>query len=117
MGTFDPSRRDAMTEAEIKNELQNLQFQLVLLQEEHAKTRFGWLYWMRNTGFLLLVLGISMFFGIWKAALNPHVNIETNPLVASLGLIGIFLFGFGLWLVAFSLRPLAERLMKTAPRW
>jgi len=102
-----------MTEAEIENELQSLKAQLAALQEEHAKTRFGWLWWMRNTGFLLLVLGISVFFGV----LQVHGKIESNPVAMTLGLIAIFMFLFGVWLAAWSLRPLAERIMKTAPRW
>jgi hypothetical protein len=44
-----------MTEEEIKRELQNLNEELALLQQEHAKTRNGWLYSLRNTGFLLAV--------------------------------------------------------------
>jgi hypothetical protein len=102
-----------MTEAEIESELQNLQFQLVLLQEEHAKTRFGWLYFLRNTGFLLLVLGISMFFGV----LQVHGKIESNPVAQMFVMMAIFQILFGVWLAAWSTRPLAERLMKVAFRW
>jgi hypothetical protein len=102
-----------MTEAEIESELQNLHFQLVLLQEEHAKTRFGWLYFLRNTGFLLMVLGISMFIGV----LQVHGKIESNPVAMTLGLMGTFMFLIGVWVAIWSLRPLAERLMKVAPRW
>ena len=102
-----------MTEAEVENELQSLKAQLAALQEEHAKTRFGWLWWMRNTGFLLLVLGISIFFGV----LQVHGKIESNPVAMTLGLMATFMFLLGAWLAACSLRPLAERILKTAPRW
>lgn len=102
-----------MTEAEIENELQDLKAQLANLREEHAKTRYGWLFWMRNTGFLLLVFGISVFFGV----LQSHAKIESNPVGVALVLMAIFMFVLGLWLAAWSLRPLAERMMKVAPRW
>ena len=58
-----------MTEAEVEKELQNLQFQLVLLQEEHAKTRSSWLYLLRVTGFLLLAFGITTAIALPGAAL------------------------------------------------
>lgn len=102
-----------MTEADIENEFRSLKAQLAALQEEHAKTRFGWLYWMRNTGFLLLVFGISVFFGV----LQSHTRIESNPVAMTLGVMAIFMLVLGLWLAAWSLRPLAERIMKVAPRW
>jgi hypothetical protein len=102
-----------MTQAEVENELENLKMQIVLLQEEHAQTRFGWLWWLRNTGFLLLVLGIAFFFGILK---SPG-KIESSPIGFTLVMMATFMLIFGAWFVAFSLRPLAERLMKTAPRW
>jgi hypothetical protein len=102
-----------MTEAEIENELQTLKAQLALLQEEHAKTRFGWLYWLRNTGFLLMVLGIAVFLGV----LQVHGKIESNPVAMTLGVMAIFLFLMGAWVAMWSLRPLAERIMKVAPRW
>jgi len=102
-----------MTEAEIESELQGLKAQVALLQEEHAKTRFGWLYWLRNTGFLLMVLGISMFAGV----LQVRGKIESNPVAMTLGLMAIFMFLIGVWVAIWSLRPLAERLMKVAPRW
>jgi len=102
-----------MTEAELESELENLKAQLMLLQEEHAKTRFGWLYLLRNTGFLLLVLGISMFFGVLQA----HGKIESNPVGQMFIMMAIFQLLFGAWLAAWSTRWLAERMMKVALRW
>jgi hypothetical protein len=102
-----------MTEAEIESELQTLKSQLAALQEEHAKTRFGWLYWLRNTGFLLMVLGLAIFAGV----LQVHGKIESNPVAMTLGVMAIFLFLMGVWVAMWSLRPLAERIMKVAPRW
>ena len=102
-----------MTEAEVESELQNLKAQLAALQEEHAKTRYGWLFWLRNTGFLLLVFGIAVFFGVLKS----HGDIESNPVAITFVVMAIFMFILGAWLAAFSLRPMAEMLMKNAPRW
>ena len=101
-----------MTEAEIENELQSLKAQLALLQEEHAKTRSGWRYWLRITGFLLTVYGIAVLAGV----LMSHAPVSSNPVAISLTLMSLFMFAFGLWLLAWSTRLLAERLMKVAPR-
>ena len=38
---------------ETDREIQQLKQQLALLQQESARTRTGWLNWMRMTGFLL----------------------------------------------------------------
>jgi hypothetical protein len=102
-----------MTEVEIENELQNLKAQLALLQEEHAKTRYGWRYWLRITGFLLTVYGVAVLAGV----LMSHAAVSSNPVAISLTLMSLFMFAFGLWLLAWSTRLLAERLMKVAPRW
>jgi len=102
-----------MTEAEVETELESLKTQLAALKEEHAKTRYGWLYWMRNTGFLLLVFGITFLFGI----LQSHAKIESSPIGQSIVLMAILLLLFGTWVAMWSLRPLAERIMKVAPRW
>jgi Na+/melibiose symporter-like transporter len=96
-----------MTE-EIERELQDLREQLLLLQVENVKTRNGWLNWMRNTGFLLLVFGITIFSGI----LQSHHSPESNPIVATFGVMAIFMLVLGAWTALWSLRPLAERLMK-----
>jgi hypothetical protein len=102
-----------MTEAKVENELEYLKAQLAALKEEHAKTRFGWLYWLRNTGVLLLVLGIAFFFGV----LQSQAKIESSPIGQTIVLMAILMLIFGAWLAAFSLRPLADRMMKVAPRW
>jgi amino acid transporter len=101
-----------MTEAEVENELEYLKAQLAALREEHAKTRAGWLYWLRNTGFLLLVFGITFFFGV----LQSHAKIESSPIGQTIVLMAILMLLFGAWLAACSLKPLAERIMKVAPR-
>jgi hypothetical protein len=102
-----------MTEAEVDDELEYLKAQLAALKEEHAKTRAGWLCWLRNTGYLLLVYGIASFFGI----LQSHAKIESSPIGQTIVLMAIFMLIFGVWLAACSLKPLAERMMKVAPRW
>jgi len=102
-----------MTETEIESELQSLRSQLATLQEEHAKTRYGWLYWLRMTGFLLLVFGIAIFFGVLKA----HADIDANPVAISFIVMAIFLLVIGAWLAVCSLRPMAEKIMRNAPRW
>ena len=102
-----------MTEAEVENELEYLKAQLATLKEEHAKTRFGWLYFLRNTGFLLLVFGIVFFCGV----LQSHAKIESSPIGQTFVLMAIFMLIFGAWFSAWSLKPLAERMMKVALRW
>lgn len=98
--------------AEIEHELQNLKEQLALLQTEHAKTRAGWLYLTRNTGILLAGLGIAMFVGVLKS----HAQIDSNPVTIALTMMSLLMLAFGLWLLVFSIRRVAERLMKVAPR-
>ncbi|HJZ19719.1 MAG TPA: hypothetical protein VJ226_02110 [Bradyrhizobium sp.] len=102
-----------MTEAEVENELEYLRAQLAALKEEHAKTRFGWLYFLRNTGFLLLVYGITSFCGI----LQSHAKIESSPIAQTIVLMAIFMLIFGAWFAGWSLKPAAERMMKVALRW
>lgn len=101
-----------MTEAEVESELESLKSQLAALQEEHAKTRYGWLFWLRNTGFMLLVFGISIFFGVLKS----RGDIESNPIAITFSVMALFMFILGAWLAICSLRPFAERMMKVAPR-
>jgi Na+/melibiose symporter-like transporter len=101
-----------MTEAEVENELQNLKAQLALLQEEHAKTRNGWLWWLRNTGFMLTVFSVAVFAGV----LMSHVEVSSNPIAISLIMMSLFMLAFGLWLMAWSIRRLWERMMWVAPR-
>jgi hypothetical protein len=103
-----------MTVEEIERELQNLKEQLALLQTEHAKTRSGWLYWMRNTGFLLCVWGAAFLLGVWQT--HPERLPVPNPIQITIAIMAIVLLAFGAWFWLFSLRPMAERLMKAASR-
>jgi hypothetical protein len=112
IGTSEPNRSRAMTEAKIETELQTLKAQLAALQEEHAKTRHGWRYWLRITGFLLTAYSIAVFAGV----LMSHAAVSSNPIAVSLTLTSLFMLAFGLWLLAWSNRWMAERLMKVAPR-
>jgi hypothetical protein len=97
-----------MTEQEMERELHDLKERLALLQKEHTKTRKGWLYLQRHTGFLLSVLGASVLIGVWGS--HP----EHNPVAATLGIMSIFMLVMGAWLWFWSLRPAAERLMRVA---
>jgi hypothetical protein len=105
-----------MTEGEIEQELQAIKEQLARLQEEHAKTRNGWLYWLRNTGLLLMLFGAAVFAGVLKS----HAKIDSSPVGISLTVIALFMFVLGLWLLAWSCWPKAERIMRVAgtrSRW
>lgn len=101
-----------MTEEEIKRELQNLNEQLALLQQEHAKTRNGWLYSLRNTGFLLAVFGVALLLGVWES----HAKLNSNPVAITFAVMAIFMLALGLWLWFWSLRPVAERMMRVTSR-
>ena len=101
-----------MTEREIENELQTLRTQLASLQDEHAKTRRGWLHWMRSTGWLLGVYTVAIFLGLMRS----HASIESNPVAIALLLIGLFMFPVALWLLGWSTQWGANKLMRTAAR-
>jgi hypothetical protein len=101
-----------MTEEEIKRELRNLKEQLALLQKEHAKTRNGWLYSLRNTGFLLTVFGVALLLGVWES----QAKLNSNPVAITFAVMAIFMLALGLWLWFWSLQPLAERMMRVASR-
>jgi hypothetical protein len=93
---------------ETDHELQDLKQQLSLLQREHARTRNGWLNWIRATGQLLLVFGAALLFGV----LISHGNPASNPVAATFGVMAIFMLLLGLWSLVWSLQPMAEKLMK-----
>ena len=101
-----------MTDAEVETELHSLKTQLALLQEEHAKTRGGWLRCMQATGLFLIAIGFATFIGV----LRSHGNIESNPVAMSIGIMSIFMAAPGLLLLAFSTRWLAEKIMRAAVR-
>jgi Na+/melibiose symporter-like transporter len=92
---------------EVDRELQDLKQKLSLLQREHARTRNGWLNWIRSTGQLLLTFGAALILGV----LTSHRNL-TNPVAATFGVMAIFMLVLGLWSFVWSLRPMAEKLMK-----
>jgi hypothetical protein len=93
---------------ETDRELQDLKQQLSLLQREHARTKNGWLNWIRSTGQLHLIFGTALLFGV----LTSHGNPASNPVAATLGVMAIFMLVLGLWSIVWSLRPMAEKLMK-----
>jgi Na+/melibiose symporter-like transporter len=93
-----------MTE-ETDDKLRVLGEQLAQLRKEHVQTRKGSLYVMRNTGFLLLVLGGVFFIGGYSSA---------DAVRGMIGVMGTLMLPFGIWSVAWSLRPMAERIMTIA---
>lgn len=99
-----------MTQEEMERELHGLQEQLALLQKEHAKTRNGWLYGMRNTGFLLSVFGVAFLLGVWES----HPVANPNPIVTTFVIMAVLMLVLGAWLWLWSLRPMAERMMRAA---
>jgi hypothetical protein len=101
-----------MTEAEVENELEDLKAQLAALKEEHAKTRFGWLHSMRNIGLSLLGFCGASFFSV----LTSHEKIG-NPAELTKIYVAIAMLAFGVMLVSYGSRTIAEKIMKEAPRW
>lgn len=87
-----------------RRELQNLNEQLALLQQEHAKTRNGWLYSLRDTGFLLAVFGVALLLGVGES----QAKLNSNPVAITFAVMAIFTLALGLWLWFWSLRPVAE---------
>ena len=98
--------------APAKRELQNLNEQLALLQQEHAKTRNGWLYSLRDTGFLLAVFGVALLLGVGES----QAKLNSNPVAITFAVMAIFMLALGLWLWFWSLRPVAERMMRVTSR-
>jgi len=101
-----------VTELEIENELQTLRMQLATLQDEHIKTRKGWLRSMRSTGGLLGVFAIAIFLGV----LQSHGSAQSNPVAISFLVIGLFMLAVALWLFVTSTQWVAEKLMQAAVR-
>lgn len=93
---------------ETDREIQQLKQQLALLQQESARTRTGWLNWMRMTGFLLVVYAASVFTGV----LSAHSKVESNPVAIALVISAIFMAACGGWCLLWSNRGMAEKLMK-----
>jgi hypothetical protein len=94
-----------MTE-ETDGKLRALEEQIAVLRSEHLRTRNGSLCVMRNTGFLLLVLGGVLFLGGHGSA---------DAVMGMVGVMGILMLPLGIWFVVWSLRPMAERIMTVAP--
>ena len=59
---------------ESERELQELKQQVALVQRENARTRTGWLNWMRATGLLPSVYAGSILLGV----LGMHGRVETS---------------------------------------
>jgi protein-S-isoprenylcysteine O-methyltransferase Ste14 len=96
--------------AESERELQELKQQVALLQRENARTRTGWLNWMRATGLLLSVYAGSILLGVLKM----QGKVETNPVAISFVITALFMAACGGWCLLWSFRWMAEKLMKAA---
>ena len=86
-------------------ELENLKRQIALLQKEQATTRRGWIRWLRLTGSVLGLWGLSIIVGAL-----PHAELNSNvpPLVIMLILMGLFMALAGVWLGVCSIPSLAN---------
>ena len=78
-------------------------FWSALLDREPGPSREGWLYLMRNTGFLLLALSTVFLLG---------AHGSSNALKSMFEILGTLMLVLGLWSVAWSWRPVAEKLVK-----
>lgn len=90
--------------------MQELKRAVALLQRENARTRTGWLNWMRATGLLLSIYASSILLVVLKM----HGKIETNPVAISFVITALFMAACGGWCLLWSFRWMAERLMKAA---
>jgi Na+/melibiose symporter-like transporter len=90
---------------ELRDEMQELKRQLARLQLEHAKTRNGWINWMRATGLLLVMFGASFLVGVLSSK-HPSTAIGTT-----FAIMAVVMLVLGAWSLAWSLRPIAERMM------
>jgi protein-S-isoprenylcysteine O-methyltransferase Ste14 len=88
---------------ETDRRLHKLEAELALLRNENAKTREGWLFLMRNTGFLLLALSTVFLLG---------AHASSNALKSMFEILGTLMLVLGLWSLAWSWRPVAEKLVK-----
>lgn len=95
-----PARKSVSEEADRK--LQELEAELALLRKEHETTRAGWLYLMRNTGFLLLALSALFLLG---------GHSSSNALRSMFEIMGTLTLVLGLWSVGWSW-PMAEKSIK-----
>jgi succinate dehydrogenase hydrophobic anchor subunit len=95
---------------ETGREIQELKQQVALLQQESARTRTGWLTWMRMTGVLLLIYAAAVLAGV----LCARSKIESNPVAITFTVSAIFMAACGGWCLLWSVCKMAEKLMKTA---
>ena len=96
-----PLKKPAGEEADRR--LQKLEAELALLRDENTRTREGWLYLMRNTGFLLLAPSTVFLLG---------AHGSSNALRSMFEILGTLMLVLGLWSVARIWRPGSEKLVK-----
>jgi hypothetical protein len=90
---------------ETDHRLQKLEAELALLRNEHTRTREGWLYLLRNTGFLFLALSAVFLLG---------AHGSSNALKSMFEILGMLMLALGLWSVGWSFTPVAEMAMTAA---
>jgi hypothetical protein len=98
-----PARKSINEEADRR--LQKLEAELALLRNEQARTRAGWLYLMRNTGFLFMALSAVLLFG---------AHGSSNALKSMFEILGTLMLALGLWSVGWSFTPVAGMAMTAA---